>query len=173
MALSTIPVPSLHNGVSQQPDAVRSPDQCEEQVNGWSSLADGLLRRQPSEHIKRLGAPASDALVHQITRDADEKYVVIFSGGQLRVFDLEGNEQTVTAPNGWGYLSGVTDPRTDLSMTSAADYTFIVNRKKTPAMAATPDGAPEPDPQNPTGIPAGHIPVGRMNFRDSGLVQPF
>ena len=105
MSLVNLPVPALHNGVSQQSPVVRSTDQGEEQINGWSSLADGLLKRAPATYVNKLmSGVAPGALVYHINRDASERYIVIAYGGQLRVFDtVTGLEQTVLAPAGWGY----------------------------------------------------------------------
>ncbi|QOC54138.1 hypothetical protein [Caulobacter vibrioides] len=130
MGLHTDSLPSLYNGVSQQSPLVRSKDQLEKMENGWASLATGLGKRAPTEHIARLmpTAPAK-ALVHEINRDATERYIVVAADGVLRVFDLAGNEKSVTAPAGWGYLAGITDYAQDVSMTTVADYTFVVNRR--------------------------------------------
>ena len=143
MSLSTISVPSLHNGVSQQPAQVRSADQCAEQENFWISLADGLLKRPPTEAVAQLSAtPIPNCFVHDIDRDVSERYPVVAAAGVIRVFTPAGVEVPVTAPGGWGYLSGITDYTADISMTTVADYTFIVNRKTTPAMRPIPEGTP-------------------------------
>lgn len=143
MTLAVINVPSLHNGVSQQSPTVRSPDQGEEQVNAWASLADGLLKRPPMELIgKMLDAPIDNAYVHEINRDTSERYVVVATGGVLRVFTMEGVEVPVAAPAGWGYLAGVTDWAAELSMTTVADYTFVVNRNAVAKMRGAPEGTP-------------------------------
>lgn len=142
MSLSIINIPSLHNGVSQQPPQVRSTDQCEAQENAWASLADGLVKRPPTEAVaKLLDAPLSDAYVHAINRDAEERYTVIVANGEIRVFNEAGEEIEVEAPSGWDYLQGIDDYRVDLSLTTIADYTFIVNRRVQCAMRP-----PEADP---------------------------
>lgn len=151
MALQTITIPALHNGVSQQPASVRSPDQAELVENAWASLADGLQKRPPTERVSRLlDTPTDDMFVHQINRDVTERYTVIAVGGVLRVFTAEGVEVPVSAPSGWGYLTGVADFSADLSMTTVADYTFIVNRKARPALLAA--DAPPPNPEETGGI---------------------
>lgn len=158
MSLLTINLPSLHNGVSQQPPQVRTPDQSEAVENAWASLADGLVKRPPTEAVAKLiDTPLTDAHVHSINRDATERYTVILSGGQLRVFDEDGVEKTVSAPLGWGYLEGIEDYRADLSLTTIADYTFVVNRKVLPAMKAIGaepvPGEEDLEPPNKPGIP--------------------
>lgn len=47
MALITHDIPNLIGGVSQQPDAIRLPNQCEAQVNAISSPVRGLHKRPP------------------------------------------------------------------------------------------------------------------------------
>ncbi|WP_233248021.1 hypothetical protein [Caulobacter sp. D5] len=109
---------------------MRSKDQLELQENGWASLATGLGKRPPTEHVAKLLTTAPDrALVHEINRDTTERYIVVAADGRLRVFDLAGNEKNVSAPGGWAYLGGVSDYAQDLAMTTVADYTFVVNRK--------------------------------------------
>ena len=136
MSLRLGSIPSLHNGVSQQSSLIRTPDQCGAQENGWSSLADGTGKRAPTESVARLlDDPPADAMIHNINRDSTEQYVVIAAGGVIRVFDYQGVEKTVVATNGWGYVDTET-PSTDLVMTTVADYTFVVNRKKIVAMGA-------------------------------------
>ncbi|HBV12940.1 MAG TPA: hypothetical protein DEB60_07425 [Brevundimonas sp.] len=137
MSLLTRTLPALFGGVSQQPALVRSPDQLESQTNGWSSIAEGLSKRAPTEFIKRLmSASPSNAHVHIINRDVSEQFVAIVTEGRIRVFDtLSGDERTVTAPGGWAYLDGIGDYTSDISMFTVADYTFVVNRTVVCAMA--------------------------------------
>lgn len=130
MTLIVDTIPALYNGVSQQSPLVRSKDQLEYQVNGWSSIAEGLGKRPPTESVaKLLTTQPSNVMIHEINRDANERYIVIAQSGAIRVFDLQGNEKTVSAPRGWGYLTAATDYVADLMMSTVADYTFVVNRK--------------------------------------------
>lgn len=146
MTLVTGSIPALYNGVSQQSPLVRSGDQLEAQVNGWSSLAEGLEKRPPSENVAKLLAEApTNAHIHEINRDAQEQYVVLVANGVIRVFTLDGEERTVNAPGGWGYLEGLTDYAAQVAMLTVADYTFVVNRTKVCAMRA-PGADQTPDP---------------------------
>ena len=140
MSLLSSPIPSLHNGVSQQSPMVRSADQCELQLNAWSSLAEGLGKRPPTETVARLmyQTPES-ALIQEINRDVSERYTVIIADGVIRIFDLEGTEVPVVAPGGWGYIASASNPADDIGLTTVADYTFVVNRKVICRMAG--DGA--------------------------------
>ena len=59
MSLVARSIPALIGGVSQQSSLVRSPEQLESQTNGWSSLADGLGKRAPTEKVAKLIGDAS------------------------------------------------------------------------------------------------------------------
>ncbi|WP_289474917.1 hypothetical protein, partial [Klebsiella pneumoniae] len=130
----------------QQPDILRFPEQGAEQINGWSSETEGLQKRPPFVFIKTLsdaGGLGANPLVHLINRDEHERYYVVFTGGTIRVFDLDGKEYTVTGD--MTYV-GTPNPRDDLRMVTVADYTFIVNRNWTvsantnPAYSLNPKG---------------------------------
>jgi hypothetical protein len=89
-----------------------------------------LVPRNPAILKGRIsGAPAANTKFHVIDRDATERYVVRMSPSGVVVHDFAGNAKTVNAPNGIGYLSGVTDP-SDYDALTVADYTFVVNKKK-------------------------------------------
>lgn len=140
MSLITQEIKNMKGGISQQPDSLRYPDQAEVQVNGFSSEVEGLQKRPPTVHIKRLrDTVTGKPLVRLINRDEVERYYVMFSGGLSPwpiVWDLKGDLYTVvnTAP---GTYLETPDPRRDLRLVTVADYTFIVNRKVQVAMSAT------------------------------------
>lgn len=128
MALISQSIKNLKGGISQQPDILRYSDQGAMQVNAWSSETEGLQKRPPFVFTKTLGDSQIlgwEPLVHLINRDAFEQYYVVFTGNNIKVFDLQGKEYVVK-----GNLNYVTvgRPRDDLRMVTVADYTFIVNR---------------------------------------------
>jgi hypothetical protein len=88
------------------------------------------------------GAPAANTKFHLIERDAIERYAVRVSPSGVTVHDLAGTAKTVATPNGIGYLSGVSD-FSDYEMITVADTTFITNKKKVVAQAATTSAALE------------------------------
>lgn len=47
MPLVNKAISNLINGVSQQPETLRLPSQCEAQINGFSSVVEGLKKRPP------------------------------------------------------------------------------------------------------------------------------
>lgn len=131
MPLISEAIPNLINGVSQQPPSLRLKTQAELQENGLSTVVDGLRKRPPSEHIRKIMnvGEADDAFIHTIRRDENEFYILVITNSSIRVFDQTGGERTVTGNA--GYLSGLTEPSTELTATSVADYTFIVNKNTT------------------------------------------
>lgn len=90
MPLINTSVPNLLQGVSQQSDATRFAGQCEEQENALSSIAEGLIKRPNSNHVRKLleTAISEDSFVHFIDRSPSEKYVVIHDGTHLYAFNL-------------------------------------------------------------------------------------
>jgi len=135
-------IPNLIQGASLQPDASRDPSQGDEQINGMSSLAEGLRKREGTECIKKVSTSSlGDVYMHQILRDSGEKYLVVIGKTSIKVFDLDGNEKTVNvATNAFNYLSSVVSAKTDIRAATIADYTFISNIKTSPAL--TSDTAP-------------------------------
>lgn len=126
---------SYKGGVSQQPDIVRFPDQLTQQINGFSSQVQGLQKRPPTKHIKRLGdkIDGSASKFHIINRDENEQYLLEMCNRQLKVWDLNGNPKTVNINDDAAYLE-VQDPNDDFRAVTVADYTFILNRNKTVQM---------------------------------------
>lgn len=121
-------IPNMVNGVSQQPYTLRLASQAEEQENGLSTVAQGLMKRPPTKHIAKLGpAITGSAYIHTINRDTEERYTVIITDGDLRVFDLDGDEKTVNFPEGKAYITAA-DPAKTFKAVTVADYTFILNR---------------------------------------------
>ena len=138
MPLLVNSVPNLIQGVSQQPDSLRHPSQCEEQINAFSSVVDGLVKRQSTEFVGKISDDASNAsslFTHFVKRDEDTKYCVTVSLGGVGAFNLSlGTHIPVAVTSIAGsYLSlgsSVTNPLADLRALTVADYTFLVNKKR-------------------------------------------
>jgi hypothetical protein len=134
MTLISSTIPNLVNGVSQQPHSLRLASQCEAQVNGYSSVVEGLKKRPPARFIAKISDTSfGNAYVHTINRDTTERYVVVITNGNLRVFRMDGSEVTVKFPNGKTYLTS-TQPDMDFTAVTIADYTFVLNSSRTVAM---------------------------------------
>ena len=125
-----------------QPDASREPSQGEIQINGMSSLAEGLRKREPTQAVRKVSTSNfGDVYFHQILRDSNEQYLVVVGKTAIKVFDLAGNEKTVTpATNAYNYFNSVVSAKADIRAATIADYTFISNTKEIPAMKS--DTAP-------------------------------
>lgn len=138
MPLYTQSIKNLKGGISQQPDILRFSDQGEQQINGWSSESDGLQKRPPTVWKKRLSngnlVIPTNAKFHLINRDEAEQYYIVFTGNDIMVFDLEGNQYAVT-----GDMSYVNTPkpRDDIRVITVADYTFVANRRTVVAQGTT------------------------------------
>ena len=136
-------IPNFVSGVSQQPRTMRFPSQAEESINTFPSVVEGLTKRPPAQHIKRLLTPTTQASStsssHFIDRSETEKYITEIREGKIRVWDLDGTEKLVyyggATPNltppasASAYLTGNTD---DFKMLTIADYTFVLNKTAYP-----------------------------------------
>ena len=80
MPLLVNSVPNLAQGVSQQPDNLRFPGQCDEQINAWATVVEGLVKRPPTEYTKKIIQVATDSVIslftHFVKRSEQNKYCV-------------------------------------------------------------------------------------------------
>ena len=140
MPLLVNSVPNLAQGVSQQPDNLRFPGQCDEQINAWATVVEGLVKRPNSRHVGKLftSKVSNDAFVQLIDRDETSQYAAVIDANDCSVFDLaDGSEKTVTiSANAQTYLDGITTPRTDVKALTVADYTFIANKEQTVSLGS-------------------------------------
>jgi hypothetical protein len=143
MANITTTVPNLIQGVSQQSPQVRLAGQCEEQINGLSTVTKGLTKRPPARLIDNLGAVALEGdFLHFINRSETERYVVTIEhrttgdgSGVIRVFNLEtGDEASVEGDTGGyqvssDYLKLATANKSHelLKALTIGDSTFLLN----------------------------------------------
>ena len=138
MPLVSRTIPNLVQGVSQQPEVLRLPSQAGEQVNGFSSVVEGLKKRPNTKYIAKISSSSlSNAFIHTINRDLNERYVVVITNGSVAVYDIDGVSKTVVnQTNATNYLTS-TNPREDFRAVTVADFTFILNKTKTTAMKTT------------------------------------
>ena len=67
MPLVSRTIPNLVQGVSQQPEILRLPSQADEQINGFSSVVEGLKKRPPTTHIAKISSSSiGNAYIHTI-----------------------------------------------------------------------------------------------------------
>lgn len=149
MANITTTVPNLIQGVSQQSPQVRLAGQCEEQINGLSTVTKGLTKRPPARLIDNLGAVALEGdFLHFINRSETERYVVTIEhrttgdgSGVIRVFNLETGEEADVEGNTGGYtvssdylkLATANKSHEQLKALTIGDSTFLLNTDVTVA----------------------------------------
>lgn len=151
-ALITQSIPSLINGVSQQPTVQRLTSQCEAQDNVVSDAADGAVVRPPAEHIDRilstLTPPAGGFKVEIIDRGDGQQFLVLLQNGDVNVYDLTDGSEVVVNDNAAGaegaytYLGFNTsddDAETAFAVVTVEDYTFISNRQTAPQLSGVTD----------------------------------
>ena len=132
-------VPNFLNGMSQQTPSQRGINQGQDQVNCQNNIVDGLSKRPPLEYVATLDSTnvfPNTTKIWSIQRDASNRYLVAFYDNGVKVYDLAGNEKTVSYPNGNTYLNS-TNPKNDFRMVNIADYTFVVNKSIIPAADST------------------------------------
>ena len=135
MPLITRSIPNLIGGVSQQPEILRLENQATEQVNGFSGIVEGLKKRPPTEHVAKISSSSlTNAFIHTINRDSNERYIVVISNGSITVHTVDGVSKTVVnQTNATNYLTS-SNPRGEFKALTVNDYTYILNTKKTVAM---------------------------------------
>lgn len=123
-------IKNLVSGISQQAPILRLPEQLEEQINGWSTEANGLTKRPPTVFIKALTSALSDddkPLLHFVDRDADFKYFVYFHKNSISVYDVNGKKYPVIMKEDPAYIEAE-NPQSTLRCVTIGDYTFITNK---------------------------------------------
>lgn len=141
MTLINQDIKNLVSGISQQPPILRYPEQLEEQLNGFSSEASGLQKRPPSIHeavISKIVNMENKPLIHFINRDSQEKYMVIFTGSDIEVYDLQGNKKEIVFEENAKQYIYTEKPRYTLKALTIADYTFVANTNQIVKMEEAP-----------------------------------
>ena len=106
MPLVNHAIPNLVNGISQQSESLRLGSQGESQINGVSSIVEGLSKRPPMDFIKRISTGTlTNPFIHTINRDTNERYILIITQNSIEVWGIDGTQYTVNSPSGVGYLN--------------------------------------------------------------------
>ena len=142
MALVSRTIPNLVQGISQQPEVLRLSSQATVQENGFSSVVEGLKKRPPTNHLAKLSSlTPNNAYMHTINRDTTERYLIQITSGAIKVYTTAGVEKTVVMQTSASNYLTSTDPKGDFVAMTVADFTFILNKQKTTAMASTTSSA--------------------------------
>ena len=154
MPLLVNSVPNLAQGVSQQPDNLRFPGQCDEQINAWATVVEGLVKRPPTTYTKKITTDSTDSdklFTHFVKRSEQNQYCVAVSLGGVGVINTADGTQVSVAVTSIAntYLSlgsSVTNPLADLRALTVADYTFLVNKKRVVEKATNSEQKSTPPP---------------------------
>jgi hypothetical protein len=139
-------IPNLFNGISQQPATLRLPSQSAGQENAFSSVANGLSKRNPTEWMQTLGLSTggvdNKAFYQIIDRGGDDKFLLVISNEAganfVKLHRLSNGEVIVPSISGDALLYlGTSNPKADLVALTVADYTFLLNKSKVVAQGTT------------------------------------
>lgn len=137
MAIVSRSIPTLLRGISQSSDSSKQSDHADIQDNADSNPVVGLVKRSGIQHVTNLSTSTlGNVHIQTINRDVNERYVAIFSNGNVKVYELDGTEKTVNKPDGTTYLN-TSNPRDTIKTVTIADFTFVVNTNQVTAMDTT------------------------------------
>ena len=137
MAVVSRAIPTLLRGISQAADSTKQADHADIQDNANSSPVQGLVKRSGTQFVTTLSSSTvGNVHIQTINRDINERYIAIFSNGNVKVYELDGTELTVNKPDGTNYLN-TSDPRSVIKTVTIADFTFVVNTSITATMDST------------------------------------
>ena len=164
MTSITQTIPHYTGGISQQPDEKKLPGQVVEAKNVLPDVTQGLLKRPGGKLIASLSDNSTAALNSNTNgkwfhyyRDEAEQYIgqVNLSTGDINMWrcsdgysmtvNYDGSTETAIKnylrtqldSNGAETLSGGTITDSDVQSLTLNDYTYLLNRNKTAAMAST------------------------------------
>ena len=158
MTSITQQIPNYVGGISQQPDELKVPGQLRTAKNVLPDVTHGLLKRPGGRLIGNELSPYSgDSKWFHYYRDENEQYIgqIQLSSGEIKMWKCDtGAPCTVNYESGQAtalknYLkqtnSGGTITDADIQTLTLNDYTYLTNRNKTAAMAATVETARPPE----------------------------
>jgi len=158
MTSITQQIPNYVGGISQQPDELKVPGQLRTAKNVLPDVTHGLLKRPGGRLIGNELSPYSgDSKWFHYYRDENEQYIgqIQLSSGEIKMWKCDtGAACTVNYESGQAtalknYLkqtnSGGTITDADIQTLTLNDYTYLTNRNKTAAMAATVETARPPE----------------------------
>ncbi len=154
MALVSVPIDNLINGVSQQAQTQRLPSQCEIKENCLETVADGCSKRPPTNHIGVLDqdnlGDDENVFCECLDLGVNGRYQVTIADGTLRVFDLtDGSEKTVSYTAGiYGSYLDLVSPATlnqeTFKLIEAGDYALLLNKSVNTGTMGLAEGSVNP-----------------------------
>ena len=87
MAVVSRAIPTLLRGISQAADSTKQPDHADIQDNANSNPVRGLVKRSGTQFVTTLSSyTGRNVHIQTINRDINERYVPIFSNGNVQVY---------------------------------------------------------------------------------------
>jgi hypothetical protein len=124
-------MPSLVNGVSQQPVELRHDTQVNEMVNCLPSFVKGVTRRNPLQLVATENLIGDYPFIHTYERGDDvESYIIVVEDGSWKTYNLAGVLQDSGTDTYLDIPSGE-KPIDSFSAVTVGDTTFIINKHKT------------------------------------------
>lgn len=141
-------IPMFYTGISQQPENVRLPSQVRDATNVDFTVENGASKRPYTKFYHKLDpAPTSgrDVRIHSIERDENERYLVLYGDGNLRVFQEMGVQPPVmieavvtTDSDSSTYLAAGSADGTNIVLVTVNDYTLAINTTVATALETSP-----------------------------------
>lgn len=143
MASVTQQVPNFLGGVSRQPDDKKIPGQVREAINAYADPTYGLTKRPGTKWLGNLSSTTNEfqnGKWFYINRDATEKYIGVFYGANVKIWNINSPTTPVTVTNsGSSYLTyGTSNAKSSLQVLTIQDTTIVVNNKVTVTTQAAP-----------------------------------
>lgn len=143
MASITQRLPNFLGGVSRQPDDKKSPGQVREAINAYADPTYGLSKRPGTKWLGNLSSTPNqfqNGKWFYINRDGQERYVGVFYGTNVKIWNVANPTATVTVTNtGTGYLTyGSSTAKDSLQVLTVQDVTVVVNNQVTVTTQAAP-----------------------------------
>lgn len=126
--------PSPYGGMSEQSVELMLDQQCTDMVNCVPDLVLGTQRRNGTQYICKQDLGLADKCFHFYDRgEGDERYFMYLQDSTvapIRIFDILGNEKTVTFANSVTTASYLGTDASKLKAITVQDRTFLVNKSK-------------------------------------------
>lgn len=142
MASVTQRIPSFLGGVSKQPDDKKLPGQVRECINSYPDPTFGLSKRPGTKWLANLSSTTNEFANGRwfyINRDSSEKYIGVFYGSSLKIWNVGTGVQATVTNNGTGYLTyGTSNAKASLHVLTVQDTTIVTNNAVTVTTQAAP-----------------------------------